>query len=748
MPDHSTWNVVLVRPGEDQLALLADLSARRSVRIVAVFDPEGQSVGASLAPVMGLRVISDLDELEPGEALYLIHPPRDEINSPVVDQALDFGLEPVLAEKFPALLAGELFQARPLPPMASPEVGELEFLEQETAAIHRTLSRIEEALDGESLLRWLLGLATRATGAGSGSILLFDQAAEELYLGFAYGLSQNTMHRTRVKLGEGIAGQVALSRQAQWIGDNRHPGARRDRSSVQSAICSPLTWEGILLGVLNVSTEWGEPELNPNALETIESLTHRFGMILDRFLRLQTVINGEVFRELDEDFSMAQGESAQLGEILNIWLEDISRVCGADGAKLTLLAEDGDLMVADQESLSYPSSLGSGIAEILVSGQPRVQTPESSDEDRDQPGSTVFHLPVGRDPVTAVLTTRFPNSSAAHQFHRISGEILYLLNKHLAGVLERIRLRDQVHRLTALAAVLADVRPGTEAGSPDAEERILAAARQLTGAQQAFLLFAPLDAESATSASAVDETLLQAAEKLLDQASLRGHQASVMSMVKDPDLGVPRSVLAVPLESGSAYPGLVLLDKKRLHPIDGKMFTEFDAMFAKRLATLFETGTGPAAAAPAPRPAPPLKIVEPVPSGDSGPALLPLFNRTVEDLLHREMDRCDRYHNMLGIVGFRCDAFEVPPEQVPTIVQNLCAQLRSSDIAGCLQDGTILVMVPEDIQSLPRLRNRVVEILSTLTENANLRIETATRVYPGGGNTAEALLQSLLAGLK
>ena len=92
MPDQPTWNVVLVRPGEDQLALLADLSARRNVRIVAIFDPEGTSVGASLAPVLGLRVISDLEELEPGEALYLVHPQRDELNSPVVDQARDYGL--------------------------------------------------------------------------------------------------------------------------------------------------------------------------------------------------------------------------------------------------------------------------------------------------------------------------------------------------------------------------------------------------------------------------------------------------------------------------------------------------------------------------------------------------------------------------------------------------------------------------------------------------------------------------------
>ena len=91
---------------------------------------------------------------------------------------------------------------------------------------------------------------------------------------------------------------------------------------------------------------------------------------------------------------------------------------------------------------------------------------------------------------------------------------------------------------------------------------------------------------------------------------------------------------------------------------------------------------------------------------------------------------------------------QIPAQQVPALVQNLSGQLRSSDIAGCLVDGTILVMVPEDIQSLSRLRKRVLEILHSLTGKNNLKILSAIRVYPGGGNTARELLDSLLTGLQ
>ena len=739
MPDHPQWTVVLVCPGEEELTLLAHLSARRNTRIVAICDPDGMSVGAQLAEIMGLPVIGSLNELLPGEAQYLVHPPRNEVIAPFVDQAGDFGLEPIPAHRFTARMDMAAFKEKPAKPVSEAGGSELGFLEEETASIHRTLSRIEEALDGQTLLRWLLGLATRATGASSGSILLFDEAAEELYLGFAYGLSQHTMHRTRIKLGEGIAGQVALTRQGQWVRDHYTSENRRDRSAIQSAVCCPLTWEGVLLGVLNVSSDQGEADLNSKALETIESLTHRFGMILNRFLKLQNVVNGDVFRELDENFALAQADSADLGEILNIWLEDLQRVCGADETKLTLLTGDGDLLVADHETLSYPQATGSGIAEILVTGLPLVQAPDNGPDAQENGGSTIFHLPVGRDPVTAVLTCRFTSAATAHHFHRISGEILYLLNKHLSGILENARLRDQIHRLTALAGILSEIRLGNDPYTPETEERILAAARELTGAQQAFLLFAPLDEEPKQSAAGSDSKLFEVADDLLEQASQRGHLASVMTLVNDPVMGIPRSVLAVPLQAGHAYPGLVLFDKKRLQPLDGKTFTEFDAVFARRLAPMF-AWEGAASKRPA-------QTVEIIPSLTPDPAALRPYDRAIEDILRREMDRCDRYHNMLGLAGFRLDPGQVPVDQIPILVQNLTHHLRSSDIAGCLEDGTILVLVPEDIQSLPRLKNRVHELLKQLTSNNGLQVNTATRAYPGGGDTSQKLLDSLLAAL-
>jgi hypothetical protein len=73
--------------------------------------------------------------------------------------------------------------------------------------------------------------------------------------------------------------------------------------------------------------------------------------------------------------------------------------------------------------------------------------------------------------------------------------------------------------------------------------------------------------------------------------------------------------------------------------------------------------------------------------------------------------------------------------------------LRSSDHISCLEDGTVLVIVPEDIQSLPRLIKRVSELMRRLADEPELEVRSASRVYPGSGDSPEKLLQAVLAAL-
>jgi len=748
------WPVILVCPGEDELSLLADLSARRDARIVAVLDPDGTSVGGSLAEVMGLTLVRDLTELIPGAARYLVHPPLNETVTEFVDAAESFGLEPVTAVAFAAMISGPKVApsepaSRPVadstragwPTDGSPSnLPEQDLLELETAAIHRTLSRIEEALDREALLRWLLSLATRATGATSGSIMLFDDRSEELYVAYAYGLSQHTMHSTRVRLGEGIAGRVAENRVAELITDNHHPGARRDRSSIQQAICAPIIWENQVLGVVNVSNNSGEGELDRSALATIESLTHRFGLILDRFLGLQLVRDSELFRNMEDELNRDTGHPQAVAVTLCDWAKDLREVAGATDVRLEVLTTDGDLFWADADHTGYESPPHPDKAEVLSSGRPLVQRPSGGDgTSAEGEERTVFYLPVGREPLRALLTLDFRSAARAHQFHTVSAEIIYLINRHLTGFLDRAATADQVDRLTTLATALSELASG--AGHTGFRDRVLSAACRLTGASKALLLTGVNDAPSGQDDDlSTEDSLRLESVRLLSEAGKSGWLTTVMESEGG---GKPRSLLVVPLDDRNPFPGLVLLDKRRLHPLDGATFTEFDALFARRLLPLLHI---PAEEPPAISTADTDAIVDKLaPVAPSEAVISALTRDTLAGILRQEMDRCDRYHTMLGLAAFRIgESAHIDPAG---LVLEIDRRLRSSDHTGCLEDGTILVIVPEDIQSLPRLQRRVTEVVRLVTGGQEVEVTSASRVYPGAGDTAEKLIEAVLGAL-
>ena len=477
MSDEIKWSVVLLCPGEEEMALLAELSTRDDTRVVGLLDPEGNSVGAGLAEVLGLPLFKDLESLPEGQAQFLIHPRMNDQVAPFVDAARDFGLQPLTARSFSGRMLQQVL-AQPTPPRGEKPGPRHDFLETETNAIHRNLSRLEEAMDRESLLRWLLGLATRAVRAGSGSIMLHDEVAGELYVAYAQGLSESTLHATRVRMGEGIAGKVARTGKAVFLSGNQHPGQKRDRHEVKSAICAPIQWEGRLLGVLNLSTPRGEDDFVPNAMEMVNSLTHRFGLILHRFLRMQSVQDNDQFRRLEEEFTKDTGRPENLKSTLVFWAEDLAKLAGAQSVSLGLLTADSDLLVADADQVTYQSPPDPRWAEVLSSGHPQVLRPGEG----AQGDETVFLLPVGPAPCRAMVSVCFRSASRAHHFHIISSEMLYLITRHLTAYLDKVASNDQLDRLTTLSAVLSDM---VKAGNMRREERkdsLLSAACSLTGA--------------------------------------------------------------------------------------------------------------------------------------------------------------------------------------------------------------------------------------------------------------------------
>ncbi|PIU64231.1 MAG: hypothetical protein COS85_13235 [Armatimonadetes bacterium CG07_land_8_20_14_0_80_59_28] len=109
----------------------------------------------------------------------------------------------------------------------------------------------------EDLYRLVLDTALQEAGAERGSLMHLDERSSELRIVAARGLPTEILEKTRQKVGDGIAGLVAESREPLILNDGQMQDERiaqlmRPGSNL-SAICYPLLSEGRMVGVLNLS---------------------------------------------------------------------------------------------------------------------------------------------------------------------------------------------------------------------------------------------------------------------------------------------------------------------------------------------------------------------------------------------------------------------------------------------------------------------------------------------------------------
>ncbi|HXE73233.1 MAG TPA: sensor domain-containing diguanylate cyclase [Candidatus Nitrosotenuis sp.] len=132
------------------------------------------------------------------------------------------------------------------------------------------------------LLREILGRAAEIAEAEKGSIMLLDEATDELVVQVVRGIDPVTEEKIlngeiqckRLRRGEGIAGRVAETGQPLVVDDIREDKQFVDSQSsrVTSILCVPLKIHGELIGVLNITNKKGDKRFTAEDMETIGAL--------------------------------------------------------------------------------------------------------------------------------------------------------------------------------------------------------------------------------------------------------------------------------------------------------------------------------------------------------------------------------------------------------------------------------------------------------------------------------------------
>ncbi len=155
------------------------------------------------------------------------------------------------------------------------------------------LQHISEAMvevhDIRSIANIMLDLAIGYTNAETGSLMLFNDR-NHLYILTARGLNPKFIQEFDAKMGEGIAGTVALNRQAVLVEDiekdPRFLAAKRDHYKTKSFVSCPIMNKTKILGVLNINDKRDGAPFTTDEFDLLKSIANHVAIALENVLLL------------------------------------------------------------------------------------------------------------------------------------------------------------------------------------------------------------------------------------------------------------------------------------------------------------------------------------------------------------------------------------------------------------------------------------------------------------------------------
>jgi diguanylate cyclase (GGDEF)-like protein len=145
--------------------------------------------------------------------------------------------------------------------------------------------RINTARAGETYDA-ILRMSADLLHAERGSLLLFDEASNELAVKAAVGPRAEVSRETRVRMGEGIAGSVMVEGRplvVRNVEEGGHTPAPAERSyKTKSFISYPISIGGRKVGVLNVTDKANGGSYDDIDLSLLESIAPQMAMAMDR----------------------------------------------------------------------------------------------------------------------------------------------------------------------------------------------------------------------------------------------------------------------------------------------------------------------------------------------------------------------------------------------------------------------------------------------------------------------------------
>lgn len=217
-------------------------------------------------------------------------------------------------------------------------------------------SSINSTLDLNQLLTYLMTCATKVMKAKDSSLMLLDERTNELVFKVALGEKGDQMQEFRLRMGQGIAGQVAASGQPIVVTDTA-ADARFDKSidmatgfETKSIICVPIKLREKVIGVIEVLNAGYSGPLTNEDIELFSAFANTAAVALQNARLFAAIQNSlEHICGMLESGALMTDENGEL-----IMINSIAR-------NLLGLAETGAISIGDVSGLNSDKNIASMI---------------------------------------------------------------------------------------------------------------------------------------------------------------------------------------------------------------------------------------------------------------------------------------------------------------------------------------------------------------------------------------------------
>jgi sigma-B regulation protein RsbU (phosphoserine phosphatase) len=230
--------------------------------------------------------------------------------------------------------------------------------------------KINSTLNLDELLTILMTTASEVVNAEVASLLLLDEARENLIFRVALGEKGGALvEKFRVKVGEGIAGHVACCGSPLIVNDTRKDKRFANRFDKQTGfqskaiLCVPLKAKDQLIGVLEAINPRGRKEFCELDLDLLQTFADQAAIAIDNAKLHAEILRQEkarqelaIARDIQQNFLP---DLKQLGPWLDIAAKTVpAREVGGDFYDALPLSEERTgVLIADVSGKGVPAAL-------------------------------------------------------------------------------------------------------------------------------------------------------------------------------------------------------------------------------------------------------------------------------------------------------------------------------------------------------------------------------------------------------